>query len=44
VYYDPEYQDCVAQAAPAAGALWIADEVVTGFARTPCCQSGSPTS
>jgi 4-aminobutyrate aminotransferase-like enzyme len=34
VYYDPEYQDRMAQAARAAGALWIADEVVTGFART----------
>lgn len=34
VYYDPDYQNRVAQAARAAGALWIADEVVTGFART----------
>jgi 4-aminobutyrate aminotransferase-like enzyme len=34
VYYDAAYQDRVAQAAKAAGALWIADEVVTGFGRT----------
>ena len=34
VYYDPEYQDRVAEAARRAGTLWIADEVVTGFART----------
>ena len=34
VYYDAEYQDRVADAARKAGALWIADEVVTGFART----------
>jgi 4-aminobutyrate aminotransferase-like enzyme len=34
VYYDAEYQDRVAEAARKAGALWIADEVVTGFART----------
>ena len=34
VYHDAEYQDRVAEAARKAGALWIADEVVTGFART----------
>lgn len=34
IYYDAEYQDRVAEAARGAGALWIADEVVTGFART----------
>ena len=34
VYHDAEYQDRVADAARKAGALWIADEVVTGFART----------
>jgi 4-aminobutyrate aminotransferase-like enzyme len=34
IYYDGEYQDRVARGARAAGALWIADEVVTGFART----------
>jgi 4-aminobutyrate aminotransferase-like enzyme len=34
VYYDADYQDRVADAARSAGALWIADEVVTGFART----------
>jgi 4-aminobutyrate aminotransferase-like enzyme len=34
IYYDPAYQDRVAQAARSAGALWIADEVVTGFGRT----------
>jgi 4-aminobutyrate aminotransferase-like enzyme len=34
VYYDPAYQDRLAQAARTAGALWIADEVVTGFGRT----------
>jgi 4-aminobutyrate aminotransferase-like enzyme len=32
-YYDPEYQDRVAEAARAAGSLWIADEVVTGTGR-----------
>jgi 4-aminobutyrate aminotransferase-like enzyme len=34
VYYDAEYQDRIADAARKAAALWIADEVVTGFART----------
>jgi 4-aminobutyrate aminotransferase-like enzyme len=34
VYYDADYQDRVAEAARRAGTLWIADEVVTGFART----------
>jgi 4-aminobutyrate aminotransferase-like enzyme len=34
VYYDPEYQDRVAAAAQESGALWIADEVVTGLGRT----------
>lgn len=29
IYYDPEYQDQVADAARTAGSLWIADEVVT---------------
>lgn len=33
IYHVPEYQDAVARAARAAGALWIADEVVTGFGR-----------
>lgn len=33
-YHDPAYQDRLAEAARAAGALWIADEVVTGFHRT----------
>jgi 4-aminobutyrate aminotransferase-like enzyme len=33
-YYDPAYQDAVASAASDAGALWIADEVVTGLGRT----------
>jgi 4-aminobutyrate aminotransferase-like enzyme len=33
IYYDPAYQDRVAQAAKAAGSLWIADEVVTGTGR-----------
>jgi 4-aminobutyrate aminotransferase-like enzyme len=32
-YYDPEYQDAVANAARRAGSLWIADEVVTGGGR-----------
>lgn len=34
-YHDPRYQDRVAEAARAAGALWIADEVVTGLGRNP---------
>lgn len=34
IYHDPAYQDAVAAHARAAGALWIADEVVTGFRRT----------
>jgi 4-aminobutyrate aminotransferase-like enzyme len=33
-YYDAAYQDAVAGAARRAGALWIADEVVTGLGRT----------
>jgi 4-aminobutyrate aminotransferase-like enzyme len=33
VYYDPGYQDATAEAARRAGALWIADEVVTGLGR-----------
>ena len=33
VYPSPPYQDQVAQAARQAGALWIADEVVTGLGR-----------
>ena len=33
IYYDPVYQDRVAEAAKAAGSLWIADEVVTGTGR-----------
>ncbi|GAA1733770.1 aminotransferase class III-fold pyridoxal phosphate-dependent enzyme [Aeromicrobium alkaliterrae] len=32
-YYDPAYQDAVADAASEAGAWWIADEVVTGLGR-----------
>jgi 4-aminobutyrate aminotransferase-like enzyme len=34
VYHDPEYQNRIAEAARASGALWIADEVVTGLGRT----------
>jgi 4-aminobutyrate aminotransferase-like enzyme len=34
VYHSAPYQDAVAAAADEAGALWIADEVVTGFGRT----------
>jgi 4-aminobutyrate aminotransferase-like enzyme len=34
VYHSAPYQDAVAAAAAEAGALWIADEVVTGFGRT----------
>lgn len=34
IYYDAKYQDRIARAAREAGTLWIADEVVTGFART----------
>lgn len=33
MYYDPAYQDRVAEAAKKAGSLWIADEVVTGTGR-----------
>lgn len=33
IYYDPAYQDLTAEAARRAGALWIADEVVTGLGR-----------
>jgi 4-aminobutyrate aminotransferase-like enzyme len=34
VYHSPAYQDGLAEAARAAGALWVADEVVTGLGRT----------
>lgn len=34
IYHSAEYQDTVAAAAKETGALWIADEVVTGFGRT----------
>ncbi|GGC53540.1 aminotransferase class III-fold pyridoxal phosphate-dependent enzyme [Chelatococcus reniformis] len=34
IYHDGAYQDRVAAAARAAGALWIADEVVTGAGRS----------
>ncbi|MBS1678236.1 MAG: aminotransferase class III-fold pyridoxal phosphate-dependent enzyme [Actinobacteria bacterium] len=34
VYHTPAYQDTVAALAREAGALWIADETVTGFGRT----------
>ena len=34
IYHDAAYQDAVAAAAAETGALWIADEVVTGFGRT----------
>ncbi|TKI05281.1 aminotransferase class III-fold pyridoxal phosphate-dependent enzyme [Martelella alba] len=34
IYHDPAYQDRAAQAARKAGALWIADEVVTGLGRS----------
>ncbi|MEO1313589.1 MAG: aminotransferase class III-fold pyridoxal phosphate-dependent enzyme, partial [Pseudomonadota bacterium] len=33
IYYDPVYQDRVAEAARSVGSLWIADEVVTGPGR-----------
>jgi 4-aminobutyrate aminotransferase-like enzyme len=33
VYYDGSYQDAIAAEARQAGALWIADEVVTGLGR-----------
>jgi 4-aminobutyrate aminotransferase-like enzyme len=33
IYHQPDYQDRAAEAASAAGALWIADETVTGFGR-----------
>jgi 4-aminobutyrate aminotransferase-like enzyme len=33
VYYDADFQDATARAARQAGALWIADEVVTGLGR-----------
>jgi len=33
MYYDPEYQDRVAEAARSVGSVWIADEVVTGTGR-----------
>jgi 4-aminobutyrate aminotransferase-like enzyme len=33
IYPSPAYQDRIARAARAAGALWIADEVVTGLGR-----------
>ncbi len=34
IYYESAYQDFVANAAKAAGSLWIADEVVTGLGRS----------
>jgi 4-aminobutyrate aminotransferase-like enzyme len=34
IYHSAAYQDALAAAASTAGALWIADEVVTGFGRT----------
>jgi 4-aminobutyrate aminotransferase-like enzyme len=34
IYYSPDYQDGLAAAARRAGALWIADEVITGLGRT----------
>jgi 4-aminobutyrate aminotransferase-like enzyme len=34
VYYDADYQDFVAKANRRSGALWIADEVVTGLGRS----------
>jgi 4-aminobutyrate aminotransferase-like enzyme len=34
VYHVPEYQDLAAEVAREQGALWVADEVVTGFGRT----------
>lgn len=34
IYHDADYQDQVADAARKAGALWIADEVVTGAGRS----------
>jgi len=34
IYHDADYQNAVAAAAAETGALWIADEVVTGFGRT----------
>lgn len=34
IYHSPDYQDAVAAAAADTGAVWIADEVVTGFGRT----------
>jgi 4-aminobutyrate aminotransferase-like enzyme len=33
IYHQPAYQDALAGAARQAGALWIADETVTGFGR-----------
>ncbi len=33
IYHSPRYQDRVAEMAREAGALWIADETVTGFGR-----------
>lgn len=36
VYHSGAYQDHLARAAQRAGALWIADEVVTGLGRTGC--------
>ncbi|RVT95326.1 aspartate aminotransferase family protein [Rhodovarius crocodyli] len=33
-YHDPDYQDAMATATRDAGALWIADEVVTGLGRS----------
>jgi 4-aminobutyrate aminotransferase-like enzyme len=34
IYHSAGYQDTIASAAKETGALWIADEVVTGFGRT----------
>jgi 4-aminobutyrate aminotransferase-like enzyme len=34
VYHEPAYQDLVARVARDQGALWVADEVVTGMGRT----------
>jgi 4-aminobutyrate aminotransferase-like enzyme len=44
IYHQPRYQDIAAEAARAAGALWIADETVTGFGRVGgwfCFERGS---
>ena len=44
IYHQPAYQDAAAEAARSAGALWIADETVTGFGRVGgwfCFERGS---